>query len=114
MISLATGPTLLLLYRLPSEPSAPRVAVWRALKRLPGGYLQDGVYALALTPANRLVLDRIAHDIRNNRGDASVIEVVNPDDERHLAARLRAAMEPAPEATTARPPLRGRARAPRR
>lgn len=112
---MATEPWLLLIYRLPSEPSAPRVAVWRALKRMPGGYLQDGVYVLAATPANRLALDRLAHDIRNDGGEATVVEAATPDDERHLLARVKAVTEPAPEAAAAaRPPSRGRARAPRR
>ena len=37
---------VLLIYRLPREPSRHRVAVWRKLKDLGALYLQDGVAAL--------------------------------------------------------------------
>jgi hypothetical protein len=33
---------VLLAYRLPREPSAPRLAVWRSLKRLGAAQLLDG------------------------------------------------------------------------
>ena len=37
---------MLLVYRLPREPSRHRVAVWRKLRDLGALYLQDGVAAL--------------------------------------------------------------------
>jgi DNA-binding transcriptional regulator PaaX len=40
---------VLLCYRLPREPSAPRITVWRHLKRLGVGQLADG---LVTTPAD--------------------------------------------------------------
>jgi hypothetical protein len=41
---------LLLIYKVPSEPSRPRVAVWRELKRLGGLYLQQAVCILPARP----------------------------------------------------------------
>jgi hypothetical protein len=45
---------VLMVYRLPREPSRHRVAVWRKLRDLGALYLQDGVAALpeALSPAS--------------------------------------------------------------
>jgi hypothetical protein len=83
---------LLLLYRIPSEPSAPRVAAWRALKRMDGAYLQDGAYVAKPTEANRQALESLAHDIRNWGGEASLLDVAKADDERHLAGRVKAAL----------------------
>ena len=37
---------LLLAYRLPREPSTPRIAVWRKLGRLGVGKIGDGLVAL--------------------------------------------------------------------
>lgn len=63
---------LLFVYRLPSSPSAPRVALWRALKRLPGTYLRDGVYTVAATRLHLEELRHLAHDVRNEGGTADV------------------------------------------
>ena len=85
---------LLFLYRIPSEPSAPRVATWRALKRLDGGYLQDGVYLARATDVNADALRTLAHDVRLAGGEATVAEVARVDDEKHFAARAKAALAP--------------------
>jgi DNA-binding transcriptional regulator PaaX len=42
----AQGPWLLLIYRVPSDSSRARVAVWRQLKRLGGFYVQQAVCVL--------------------------------------------------------------------
>jgi DNA-binding transcriptional regulator PaaX len=80
----------LLLYRMPAEPSAPRVAVWRALKRLDGGYLQDGSFAAPHSEDIETQLRILAHDIRNQEGEATMVISQTIDDERHLKQRLRA------------------------
>jgi hypothetical protein len=82
---------LLFTYRLPAEPSAPRVAVWRALQKLPGAYLHDGAYLVAHGALAEVALESLAHDVRNDGGEASLLWVQEADDERHLQARLRAA-----------------------
>ncbi len=79
---------IVLLYRMPSEPSAPRVAVWRALKRLPGGYVQDGAFAAPFTEESDTQLRILAHDIRNQDGQATLLVTDAVDDERHLKQRL--------------------------
>ncbi|MCA1811662.1 MAG: hypothetical protein LC623_06585 [Halobacteriales archaeon] len=83
----------LLLYRLPPNPSAPRVAAWRALKRLPGGYLQDGTFVAPSTDETDLQLHILAHDIRNQGGEASLLHCDRVDDARHLKARLAASTQ---------------------
>lgn len=83
---------LMLLYRLPREPSAPRVAIWRALKLIEGGeYLQDGVFVLKATELNVVTLENLAHDIRNYGGEAT-LAMATVDDDRHLRSRLKAAV----------------------
>jgi hypothetical protein len=81
---------VLLVYRVPPEPTAPRVAIWRALKRLPGGYLQDGAFTALASDETELQLGILAHDIRNLGGEATVLHVDRVDDERHLKQRLAA------------------------
>jgi hypothetical protein len=40
------GEWVLLSYRVPREPSTPRIAVWRKLKRLGAAHLSDGLVTL--------------------------------------------------------------------
>lgn len=82
------GRWALLLYRLPVEPSAPRVAVWRALKRRVGGYIQDGTFAAPYTEEGETELRILAHDIRNFGGEANLILFDEVDDERHFKQRM--------------------------
>jgi hypothetical protein len=63
---------LLFTYHLPKEPSAPRVAVWRALKKLPGHYLVDGLYALPISELYEMELLELVHDVRNYGGKAAL------------------------------------------
>ena len=46
MSELETGLWVLLCYRLPREPSTPRITVWRKLKRLGVAQLSDGLVTL--------------------------------------------------------------------
>lgn len=62
-VSLTTVSWLLLIYRVPSEPSRARVAIWRELKRLGGLYLQQAVCVLPDVPANRQSLERVRERI---------------------------------------------------
>lgn len=91
----------LLVYRLPSEPSAPRVAVWRALQRLSGGYLQDGTYVAPQSDETDLELGILAHDIRNSSGHASILRIDEVDDEAHFKERLALGLKPLPAAKAA-------------
>src|SRR5215211_4515604 len=54
---------VLLAYRLPRQPSAPRLAVWRKLKRLGVAQLLDGLVGLPLDSRNREQLEWIADQV---------------------------------------------------
>jgi hypothetical protein len=63
---------VLLAYRMPREPSTPRIAVWRALKRLGVAQLVDGLVALPADARTREQLDWIAEQITEAGGNAGV------------------------------------------
>ena len=60
----------LLAYRLPREPSTPRIAVWRKLRRLGVVQLVDGLVALPSSPANVEALDWLADEVIEAGGEA--------------------------------------------
>jgi len=64
------GEWVLLTYRLPREPSSPRIAVWRSLRRLGATQLGDGLVALPADARTREQLDWVAADIREAAGTA--------------------------------------------
>lgn len=61
-----------LTYRLPREPSAPRLALWRALRRLGALLVSDGLVALPHSARNLEHLEWLAAEIREGDGSASV------------------------------------------
>lgn len=63
---------LLLIYRLPREPSRPRVAAWRKLKALGAHYLQDGVVTLPDDAVTREQLEWLQLQIREANGEATL------------------------------------------
>jgi hypothetical protein len=63
---------VLLAFRLPREPSTPRIAVWRKLKRIGAVQLVDGLVALPLDDRNREQIDWIAQDITDAGGEAKI------------------------------------------
>jgi hypothetical protein len=63
---------VLLAYRLPREPSTPRISLWRALRRLGVGHIADGVVALPLDARTRERFDWLAQDVIENGGEATV------------------------------------------
>src|SRR5215211_6985291 len=65
---------LILIYRLPREPSRPRVAVWRKLKDLGALYLQDGVAALPEDAVTREQLEWLQLRIQEAEGQATLWE----------------------------------------
>jgi hypothetical protein len=88
------GDWVLLAYRLPREPSAPRLAVWRKLKRLGVAQLLDGLVALPLDSRNREQLEWIADEVAEAGGDASIwmASPATAAQERQLAAAMREAV----------------------
>jgi hypothetical protein len=59
-------------YRLPREPSAPRLALWRALRRLGALQVSDGLVALPHSPRNLEHLEWLAAGIVDDGATASV------------------------------------------
>jgi len=65
---------LLLLYKVPPEPTANRVSVWRKLKRLGAILLHDAVWVLPPSPRTIEELRWLAAEIRERGGDALLWE----------------------------------------
>lgn len=65
---------LLLLYKLPSEPTSRRVYVWRKLKRLGAILLHDAGWVLPETPRTREQFQWLAAEIEEMHGEAFVWE----------------------------------------
>src|SRR5215213_7230165 len=65
---------VLLVYRLPREPSRHRVAVWRKLRDLGAHYLQDGVAALPEDAVTREQLEWLQLRVREAGGEATLWE----------------------------------------
>jgi hypothetical protein len=90
----AAGQWVLLAYRFPREPSTPRIALWRALRRLGAGQVIDGLVALPADSRTREHLEWLADDVIEAGGEASVW-LASPGSaaqERALAARMRDAV----------------------
>lgn len=85
-----SGSWVLLAFRLPREPSTPRIAVWRKLKRLGVAKLLDGLVALPLDSRNREQLEWIANEVTEAGGEATIWigRVASVAQERQLAARM--------------------------
>lgn len=63
---------LLLVFRLPENPSRYRVSVWRRLKRAGAKVLHRAIFVLPDTPLNQLIASDLAHDVENWGGTAIV------------------------------------------
>ncbi|MGH2388376.1 MAG: Chromate resistance protein ChrB, partial [Chloroflexota bacterium] len=70
---------LLLIYRLATEPSSARTAVWRETKRLGALSLQRGVCLLPHSETNRTAYGRLARRVEEYGGEATVLETASPD-----------------------------------
>jgi hypothetical protein len=84
---------VLLSYRMPREPSQPRIAVWRKLERLGVARLGDGLIALPADDRTREQLDWVAEEVVDNGGTA-MIWIASPADiaqERAVIDGMRAA-----------------------
>ena len=84
---------VLLSYRLPREPSNPRVGVWRKLERLGVARLGDGLVALPADARTREQLDWLAEEILEAGGVATVwlATPASAAQERAVAQAMRAA-----------------------
>lgn len=68
----APGDWVLLAYRLPREPSTPRIALWRGLRRLGVAQLLDGLVALPADSRTGEQLEWLADSVLEAGGDATV------------------------------------------
>jgi hypothetical protein len=87
------GGWVLLSYRVPREPSTPRISVWRKLKRLGVAQLGDGLVALPADARTREQLEWVAEEIVQAQGQASIwlAQPATPAQERQVAAEMAAA-----------------------
>src|SRR5713101_399197 len=63
---------LMLMFRIPTEPSALRVSTWRKLKRLGAVVLHDAVWVLPATTTTREQLQWLVSEIAEGGGEARV------------------------------------------
>nr|WP_211349498.1 Chromate resistance protein ChrB [Micromonospora pisi] len=87
------GEWVLLAYRVPREPSTPRIAIWRKLKQLGVAQIGDGLVGLPADARTREQLDWVADDVLAAQGSASVwlARPASVAAERDLAAQMAAA-----------------------
>ncbi len=87
---------ILLTYKLPSEPSASRVGIWRKLKRLGAVLLHDTVWVLPATARNREQFQWLAAEVHELGGDALPWQAnaLLPTQEERLVQQFFAQVEP--------------------
>src|SRR5688500_5769271 len=85
-----SGWWVVLSYRVPREPSTPRIAVWRRLRQLGVAQLGDGLVALPEDARTRELLEWVAGDIAAAGGDAVLwrAQTLADADERAVAQTM--------------------------
>jgi hypothetical protein len=63
---------VMMAYRLPREPSTPRITLWRRLRRLGAAQIVDNLVALPYDRDTREQLDWLAERVVESGGEASV------------------------------------------
>jgi hypothetical protein len=81
---------VLLAYRLPREPSGPRVTIWRKLRRLGAVQVLDGLVGLPADARTREQLEWLADEVVEAGGESWVWlgRLGSASQERALAARM--------------------------
>ena len=81
------------MYRVPREPSSPRIAIWRKLRALGVGQLGDGVVALPEDARTREHLEWVADRVVDAGGSALLLraQALTCKDERAMAGAMAAA-----------------------
>ena len=79
-----------LVYKIPREPTAGRVYVWRKLKQLGAVALQDAVWVLPATPRTQEQFQWLASEINELGGEATLLtsELVFSSDAVNLVDRF--------------------------
>jgi hypothetical protein len=70
---------LLLTYKVPPEPAAKRIALWRRLKGMGAVYLQNGVCLLPKTDDHVRRLKMLENDVGEMGGESVILETVALD-----------------------------------
>src|SRR5256886_14280317 len=83
---------LLLTYKVPAEPAAKRVALWRRLKGMGAVYLQNGVCLLPSPDDHARRLKMLENDITEMGGEAVILKAVALDrvQQEKVVARFQA------------------------
>ncbi|MFN3992699.1 MAG: Chromate resistance protein ChrB [Tabrizicola flagellatus] len=83
---------LLLTYKVPAEPSARRIAIWRKLKGMGAVYLQNGVCVLPRSDDHLRRLKMIENDIAKAGGEAVLLQTMALDaaQEARVVGRFKA------------------------
>jgi hypothetical protein len=81
---------VLLQYRMPREPSTPRIAVWRRLRQLGVVQLSDGLVALPADATTREQLEWVAATVREAGGSAMawIARALSASEELELITRM--------------------------
>src|ERR1700692_3759790 len=88
----AAGPgCLLLISRVPPEPTRLRSTVWRRIKSLGAIYLQNSVAALPASPANERSFRKLRREITDMSGTAMLISAAVIAGEADVRAAFQAA-----------------------
>lgn len=92
IVPMATFSWLLLTYKVPPEPAAKRVALWRRLKGMGAVYLQNGVCLLPKTDDHVRGLKMIENGVSEMAGESVILETVALDrfQEEKVIARFKA------------------------
>jgi hypothetical protein len=90
-----TGEWVLLAYRIPREPSTPRIAVWRKLRRLGAVQLLDGLVGLPCDARTKEHLEWIADEVIAAGGEANIwlAHPATKAQERALASQMAGDVE---------------------
>jgi hypothetical protein len=90
---------LLLTYKVPPEPAAKRIALWRRLKGMGAVYLQNGVCLLPKTDDHVRRLKMLENDVGEMGGEAVILDTVALDrfQEEKVVARFKAERDDAYE-----------------
>jgi hypothetical protein len=86
---------LLLSYRLPREPSRPRLAAWRRLRRVGAILLHEAVWTLPSDPKTREHFEWLAEEIEEQGGTAFLWEAESlaTSEERQIVSQFRSEAE---------------------
>ena len=84
---------LILIYKIPPQPSRLRAGIWRKLKAAGAIYLQNGVAALPAGPTSERALRRIGQQVRGMGGTAQLFHGRLLGDEEALRGQFNAARD---------------------